>query len=121
VIGRNLAQALDRLSKLEKRDDEAKTPIKSTETELDLRLSLNIFMSLLIYNNDDPSLATELLCDRFIQIEELCMKAVKISIELAIVPIRKFLIIFFIYLRLLFTNKIRDPVGQDAETIVKDI
>jgi hypothetical protein len=39
------------------------------------------------------------------------MKAVKISIELAIVPIRKFLIIFFIYLRLLFTDKIRDPVG----------
>lgn len=78
-------------------------------------------MNLIVYNNDDPSLASELLCDRFIQIEEVCMKAVKISIELAIVPIRKFLILFYVYLRLLFTEKTREPVGLEAELIVKDI
>ena len=49
------------------------------------------------------------------------MKAVKISLELAIVPIRKFLIIFFIYLRLLFTDKLIEAVGMETEQIVKDI
>ena len=34
------------------------------------------------------------------------MKAVKISLELAIVPIRKFLIIFYIYLRFLFGREV---------------
>lgn len=78
-------------------------------------------MNLIIFNNDDPSLCKELLNDRFIRIEEICMRAVKISIELAIVPIRKFLIIFYIYLRLLFTDKIHPPVGLENDQIVQDI
>lgn len=106
---------------MERKDDEGKTPINCTGVEFNLRLTLNVFMNLLIQNNDDPSLAKELLNDRFIQIEELCMKAVKLSIELAIVPIRKFLIIFYIYLRLLFTDTIRPPVGLETEQIVQDI
>ena len=39
------------------------------------------------------------------------MRAVKISLELAIVPIRKFLIIFFIYIRLLFGKNVIEPVN----------
>ena len=35
------------------------------------------------------------------------MKAVRISLELAIIPIRKFLIIFYIYLRFLFGREVR--------------
>lgn len=38
------------------------------------------------------------------------MKAVRISLELAIVPIRKFLIIFFVYMRLLFGRETRPQV-----------
>ena len=38
------------------------------------------------------------------------MKAVRISLELAIVPIRKFLIIFYVYMRLLFGRETRPPV-----------
>lgn len=49
------------------------------------------------------------------------MRAVKISIELAIVPIRKFLIIFYIYLRLLFTDKCHPPVGLENEDMIQDI
>jgi hypothetical protein len=49
------------------------------------------------------------------------MKAVKISLELAIVPIRKFLIIFFIYMRMLFGDKPRDPVGMETEQMVEEI
>jgi hypothetical protein len=49
------------------------------------------------------------------------MRAVKISIELAIVPIRKFLILFYIYLRLLFTDEIREPIEMDNDRIVSDI
>ena len=40
------------------------------------------------------------------------MRAVKISLELAIVPIRKFLIIFFIYIRLLFGKNVIAPVNE---------
>ena len=35
------------------------------------------------------------------------MKAVRISLELAIVPIRKVLIIFYVYMRLLFGHETR--------------
>ena len=42
------------------------------------------------------------------------MKSVRISLELAIVPIRKFLIIFFIYMRYLFGLKTRPPVVDPA-------
>ena len=42
------------------------------------------------------------------------MKAVRISLELAIVPIRKFLIIFYVYMRLLFGRLCREPV-QDPK------
>jgi len=38
------------------------------------------------------------------------MKAVRISLELAIVPIRKFLIVFYVYMRLLFGRETRPPV-----------
>ena len=38
------------------------------------------------------------------------MKAVRISLELAIVPIRKFLIVFYVYMRLLFGRLARPPV-----------
>ena len=38
------------------------------------------------------------------------MKAVRISLELAIVPIRKILIVFFVYMRLLFGREVRPPV-----------
>ena len=40
------------------------------------------------------------------------MKAVRISLELAIVPIRKFLIIFYVYMRLLFGRLARPSVDD---------
>ena len=55
-------------------------------------------------------MAREFTSSQFIHIEEMCMKAVRISLELAIVPIRKFLIIFYVYMRLLFGRKVRPPV-----------
>ena len=57
------------------------------------------------------------------------MRAVKISLELAIVPIRKFLIIFFIYMRLLFgkdacepikETKLNKQVSRESENIKKN-
>jgi hypothetical protein len=35
-------------------------------------------------------------------IEDMCFKSIKFSLDIAVVPIRKFLILFYIYLRLLF-------------------
>ena len=52
------------------------------------------------------------------------MSAIKISIDLAIVPIRKFLIIFFIYIRHLFgkdvTASVEDPIANDKEQSQSD-
>lgn len=48
------------------------------------------------------------------------MKAVRISLELAIVPIRKFLIIFFIYMRLLFGRETRPPVKDQRNASIKE-
>ena len=57
-------------------------------------------------------MAHEFTKGQFVCIEEICMRAVKISLELAIVPIRKFLIIFFIYMRLLFGKDAREPIKE---------
>jgi hypothetical protein len=57
---------LDLINKVERKDDEAKTPINSTDVELHLRLTLNVFMNLIVYNNDDASTRAELLNSRFI-------------------------------------------------------
>ena len=35
-------------------------------------------------------------------IEDNCFKAIKYSLEIPIIPIRKFLILFYIYLKMLF-------------------
>ena len=77
-----------------------------------MRICLNILLNFMIYNNNDPSVAHEFTKGQFVCIEEICMKAVKVSLELAIVPIRKFLIIFFIYIRLLFGKNVRPPVKE---------
>jgi len=56
------------------------------------------------------------------------MKAVRISLELAIVPIRKILIIFYVYMRLLFGRETRprvpdpkaSPTSYESENIRKN-
>lgn len=80
-----------------------------------MRLILNSLLNLLIYNNESATLAKAFVDSRLCQIEELCMKAVRISLELAIVPIRKFLIIFYIYLRLLFGNEPHEQIVDEKE------
>ena len=52
------------------------------------------------------------------------MRAIKISLDLPIVPIRKFLIIFFIYIRHLFgkdvSASIEDPIANKMEQSQSD-
>ena len=87
----------------------------NSELELQLRMLLNILANMVFYNNDDPSLSGEFTSPSLIQVERICLQAVQISLELAIVPIRKFLIIFYIYLRMLFGNKVIPGPGLDYE------
>ena len=98
--------------------DRQKTESNHT-MEQDLRICLNILLNFLIYNNDDPTVAHEFTKGQFVNIEEICMRAVKISLELAIVPIRKFLIIFFIYIRLLFGKNVIAPVNETKPNRLK--
>lgn len=69
--------------------------------EQELRFTLNILLNFLISNIDDESMARE-FTDPSTLIEENCFKAIKYSLEIPIVPIRKFLILFYIFLKLLF-------------------
>lgn len=96
---------LEKLNQIDRKDHRG-----HHDLEMQMRLILNTLLMFMIYNNDDPSVAQEITSSQFIQIEEICMKAVRISLELAIVPIRKFLIVFFIYMRLLFGYDTRPPV-----------
>lgn len=74
-------------------------------------MTLNIIINLAIYNNEDESFAHDFTNRQYtVQIEEMCIKAIKISLHLAIVPIKKFLIILYVYMRLLFGKETRPPV-----------
>ena len=101
VVGQVLTQKLQLLEKVDRKKFQGQLQL-----EFDMRMLLNVLVNLLFYNNDDPSLADEFTSDRIIQVEKMCLQAVQISLELAIVPIRKFLIIFYIYLRMLFGSTV---------------
>jgi hypothetical protein len=62
---------------------------------------LNILMNFTVANINDPSLAKDYVSPRSM-IEENCFKAIKYSLEIPVIPIRKFLILFYIFMRLLF-------------------
>ena len=67
-----------------------------------MRQILAILFELLVRNNNEDSVQLEFVRPAIIPVEEICMKAIKLSLDLPMVPIRKFLIIFQIYLRFLF-------------------
>jgi len=46
-------------------------------------------------------LAKEVISE-YSQIEEMCFRSIKYSLEISVVPIRKFLILFYLFLRLSF-------------------
>lgn len=69
--------------------------------EQELRMILNILLNSILYNLDDESMLSEFI-NSWNMIEENSFKAIKFSLEIAVVPIRKLLIIFYIYLKVLF-------------------
>lgn len=52
-------------------------------------------------------------------VEEMCFKAIKHSLEIAVVPIRKFLILFYIYLKLLFGKAPECKIFQMMITVIE--
>lgn len=69
--------------------------------EQEIRMLLNIMLNLILQVRDDDQLVRDVL-DPANCIEEMCFRTIKFSLEIAVVPIRKFLILFYLYLRLLF-------------------
>lgn len=74
------------------------------ELELELRLVSNCLINLLIYNSDDTGIIRE-FTNLNQKIEETCLKAIQQSLDTTFVPVRKIILIFHIYLRLLFGEK----------------
>lgn len=63
---------------------------------------LNILINYILANtNIDPQLQKDVI-DDMNMIEEMCFRSIKYSLEISVVPIRKFLILFYLYLRLMF-------------------
>lgn len=82
--------------------------------ELELRQSLNLLFTFIIGNiTEEEALRAELIQPEIICLEEICMKAIKQSIDLQMVPVRKFLVLFQVYLRFCFG---REPVEADIKS-----
>lgn len=62
---------------------------------------LNILINIMLNIEGDEQLIRDFL-DPSNLIEQMCFKSIKLSLEMAVVPIRKFLIIFYLFLRFLF-------------------
>jgi hypothetical protein len=62
---------------------------------------LNVLINLMLNIESDQQLVNEFL-DPSNLIEQMCFKSIKLSLEMAVIPIRKFLIIFYLFLRLMF-------------------
>jgi hypothetical protein len=71
---------------------------------LELRISSNILINFLIYNNDDEKVAADFKNLNY-QVEDTCLNAIKLSLDTAFVPVRKIILIFYIYMRYLFGEK----------------
>ena len=69
--------------------------------EQEIRMLLNVLINMVLSVRDDEQLVRDFL-DPANGIEEMCFRSIKFSLEIAVVPIRKFLIIFYVFLRLLF-------------------
>ena len=59
---------------------------------------------MVIHNHSDPGLKSDFTCLSF-QIEKICLKAIKLSLEIPIIPIRKYLALFNFYILMLFGGK----------------
>lgn len=76
--------------------------------ELELRMVCNIMINFLIYNNDDDSMIRDFTNLDYLM-EETCFKAIQLSLDTAFVPARKIILIFHIYMRYLFGEKVESP------------
>ena len=77
-------------------------------------MSLNLLFLVMFFNRDDPVLIQELLnpCN---QLESSFFRCVKLSLEIPIIPIKKILMLFYVYLKFLL------GVPKEAETKVSEM
>lgn len=64
------------------------------KVELELREVLNILFEFVINNNQNEAMRQEFILPQNILIEEMCMKAIKYSLDLQMVPFKKFIILY---------------------------
>jgi hypothetical protein len=75
--------------------------IEQLVLEQEIRMLLNILINVVLQIRNDQQLVRDFI-DPAQGIEDMCFRSIKFSLEIAVVPIRKFLIVFYIYLKLLF-------------------
>jgi len=75
--------------------------------ELELRIVCNILINFCFYNNHDSNVVQDFTHSDLL-IEETCLMAIKLSLDTSFVPVRKIILVFYIYIRYLFGEKKED-------------
>jgi len=89
------------------------------ENEHNLRISSSILALLSVQCENDPILIKDLI-DPKNKIEDLCLKSFKMSLDMTIMPIKKFLFIYCIYLQGVFGGPPKNS-QEKIKNITKDL
>ena len=61
---------------------ESDPEVQNVKAELELRIMLNIVFKMVIHNHDDAIFIEEFCLPQHIRMEEICLRAVKFSLEI---------------------------------------
>ncbi|CDW84661.1 UNKNOWN [Stylonychia lemnae] len=102
VICQNLNHKMSLMPSIDLSQDKNEPFPLRLNLEQETRMLLNILINYILVNiNDDPHLSRDVIHENN-AIEEMCFRSIKFSLEIPVVPIRKFLILFYLFLRLSF-------------------
>eukprot|EP00347_Sterkiella_histriomuscorum_P005678 403355681 len=102
LLSQNLKLKMQEMQQIDMTLDKEQDFPQRLYVEQEIRMFLNILINYILCNiNHDEGLWKEVVAEDSL-IEEMCFKSIKYSLEIPVIPIRKFLILFYLYLRILF-------------------
>jgi len=93
--------------------------ISLLESEQEIRISMSILGLITIHCSNDKDFLTDLINPQY-RIEELCLKAFKMSLDIAVIPIKRFLLLYCIYLDGLFGGPPKHTV-EPVRCVTKEV
>ena len=112
-------EQLEELEEVSKNAGNNLEDLSLLECEQEVRISMSIISLVAIHCHDDNDFLRDLVNSKW-GIEELCLKAFKMSLDIPIIPIKKFLFLYCIYLEGLFGGPPKHTV-EPVRIITKDV